>query len=217
MRASLTVFPQRGLAPHQFTPMSGAHETGPNDEEHNQPHVSERTVPARSSSSVSSPFGIMKRLASISVFSLLLVGCASHRTAQSDFYFLPCAAKASVSFEGETQSGPSVHRFEVRRLAYVVSVPKKERPTMSSCVIYYAGDEYGPLILCQLEDCIDPLVRKVSTDEVEVYFLAGTHTHIRQRWRLLGYAAKLEKEEEISWRDDPRMKVHAAHTQRWVP
>src|SRR5436309_7901091 len=27
MRASLTVFPHRGLSPHQFTPMSGAHKT----------------------------------------------------------------------------------------------------------------------------------------------------------------------------------------------
>ncbi len=27
MRVSLTVFPYRGLAPHQFTPMSGAHKT----------------------------------------------------------------------------------------------------------------------------------------------------------------------------------------------
>ncbi len=26
MNASLTAFPQRGLSPHQFTPMSGAHE-----------------------------------------------------------------------------------------------------------------------------------------------------------------------------------------------
>src|SRR6266480_2862787 len=151
----------------------------------------------------------MKRLANITVFSVLLVGCASHRTAQSDFYFLPCTMQASASFEGETQAGRGTHRFEVRRLAYVVSARKKERPTMSSCVIYYAGDQYGPSILCQLKDCIDPLVRKVSTDGVEVYFLAGAHTHIRQRWRLLGYTAKLEKEEEISWRDDPRMKVDA--------
>src|SRR4029077_8311660 len=27
MRASLTAFPYRGLSPHQFTPMSGAHHT----------------------------------------------------------------------------------------------------------------------------------------------------------------------------------------------
>src|SRR5204862_3464899 len=27
MRASLTVFPHRGLSPHQFMPMSGAHES----------------------------------------------------------------------------------------------------------------------------------------------------------------------------------------------
>ena len=80
---------------------------------------------------------------------------------------------------------------------------------MASCVIYYAGDEYGPYILCVLDDCIDPLVRKLSKDVVEVYFLAGAHTHFRQRWTLLGDTAKLEKQEEIDWRDDPRMAADA--------
>ena len=76
---------------------------------------------------------------------------------------------------------------------------------MASCVIYYAGDEYGPYVLHVLDDCIDPLVRKVSKDVVEIYFLAGAHTHIRQRWTLLNATAKLESEEEINWSDDPRM------------
>ena len=75
----------------------------------------------------------------------------------------------------------------------------------ASCVIYYAGDEYGPNILCVLDDCIDPLVRKVSKDVVEDYFLAGAHTHFRQQWRLLGSTTKLEKQEEIEPRDDPRI------------
>jgi len=152
---------------------------------------------------------IMKHPACISVFSLFLVGCASNRRAQSDLYFLPCAAKASASFEGETQAGRDVHRLEVRRLAYVSTTTKKWQPTMGSCVIYYAGDEYGPSILRMLDDCITPLVQKVSNDVVEIYFGADAHTHIRQRWRLLGYTAKLENEEAIEWNDDPRMKEDA--------
>jgi hypothetical protein len=154
-------------------------------------------------------FGIMKRFACISVFSLFLAGCASNRTPQSDFYFLPCAAKASVSFERATQAGRDVHRLEVRRLAFIPTTTKKGQTMQASCVIYYAGNEYGPFILCVLDDCIDPLVRKVSKDVVEVYFLAGAHTHFRQRWSLLGSTAKLESQEEVSWSNDPRMKAGA--------
>lgn len=149
-------------------------------------------------------------IAIISFLMLLLVaGCASNRSAQSDVYFLPCVAKATVSFAGVTQAGSEVHRLEVRRLAYLSPAIKEKFVSEISCVIYFAGDEYGPSILRQLDDCIDPLVRKVSNDVVEIYFLAGAHTHIRQQWRLLGSTAKLEKEEEVSWRDDPRMKVVA--------
>ena len=75
----------------------------------------------------------------------------------------------------------------------------------ASCVIYYASDEYGPYILCVLDECIEPLVRKISKDVVEIYFSAGAHTHFRQQWRLLGSTAKLEKQEEIEWKDDPRL------------
>jgi hypothetical protein len=126
--------------------------------------------------------------------------------AQDGIYFLPCAAKATVSFEGVTQAGRDVHRLEVRRLAYVSPSSKKEAVTQISCVVYFAGEEYGPSILRQIDDCIDPLVRQVSKDLVEIYFLAGAHTHIRQRWRLLGHTAKLEEEREVDWRNDPRME-----------
>ena len=152
----------------------------------------------------------MKRLASIAVFSFLLVGCATHRTEQSDFYFLPCGPKASVSFEGETQAGRGVHRLEVRRLAFVPPTTKTAETMQASCVIYYAGDEYGPYILDVLDECIQPLVRKVSKDEVDIYFSAGAHTHIRQQWRLLGSTAKLEKQKAIDWSDDPRMMPNTA-------
>ena len=124
---------------------------------------------------------------------------------QSEIYFLPPEPKASVSFEGVTQEGRDIHRLEVRRLAYREQPSKKELQTIHSYVIYYAGADYGPKILRQA-DAIDPLVLRVSKDIVEIYFLAGAHTHIRQRWKLLGYTARLEKETEIDWQDDPREK-----------
>jgi hypothetical protein len=112
--------------------------------------------------------------------------------AQSDIYFLPCAAKATVSFEGVTQAARDVHRLEVRRLAYISSPAKKESPTQISCVIYFAGAEYGPSILRQIDDCIDPLVRKASKDIIEIYFTtertrtfasAGGYSVTLRRWR----------------------------------
>jgi hypothetical protein len=142
-------------------------------------------------------------------FSILAVLFSVTCYAQSDIYFLPCAAKATVSFEGASQAGRDVHRLEVRRLAYVSQPSKKEAATQISCVVYFAGEEYGPSILRQIDDCIDPLVQQASKDIVEIYFLAGAHTHIRQRWRLLGHTAKLEEEREVDWRDDPRMKKEA--------
>jgi hypothetical protein len=50
-------------------------------------------------------------------------------------------------------------------------------------------------------------VKKVSKDAIEIYFSVGAHGHIRQRWKLLGHTAKLQKEDAIDWRDDPRMKT----------
>lgn len=150
----------------------------------------------------------MKSPAYILVLSLLMAGCASHPRFESDAYFLPCAAQASVSFEGETQAGGrAIHRLKVCRLAYVLSTTKETRPANGSCVIYYAGDEYGPSILYYLDDCIAPLVIRTSKNVVEVYYIAGAHTHFRHTWKLLGYTAKLEKQEAIEWSDDPRGKA----------
>jgi len=148
---------------------------------------------------------IMKYFISISVLSFLLAGCASRYAGRNDLYYLPCETKASVSFEGETQAGSDIQRLEVRRLAYVPPGMTKGKPATSSCVIYYAEKDNSPSILRVLDDCIDPLVRKTSKDTVEIYFLAGAHTHIRERWKLLGTTAKLDSEEEINWNDDPRM------------
>ena len=65
---------------------------------------------------------------------------------------------------------------------------------------------YGPEILKVIFDVMDPLVLLSSKDTVEIYYLSGAHTHWHQRWKLIGSTAKLEKEEVISWEDDPRMK-----------
>src|SRR5262249_555786 len=105
-----------------------------------------------------------------------------------------------------TQDGPGTHRLEVRRLAYAPDGSKKATAAFTSCVIYYAGEYQDPQILAVLDECLDPLVRKVSKDIVEVYCLAGAHSHFRQRWKLLGYSAKLEIKEAIEWSDDPRNK-----------
>jgi hypothetical protein len=108
----------------------------------------------------------------------LFIALNSH--AQSDIYFLPCSTNATVSFEGETQLGRDVHRFEVRRLAYTSPKTKREMASWKSCVIYFAGEEYGPEILLQLDDCVEPLVKKVSRGTVEIYFGVGAHGHVRQ-------------------------------------
>jgi len=125
----------------------------------------------------------------------------------NDIYLLPCSTNASVAFEGVTQAGRDIHRLEVRRLSYRSKKAKEDWPSMISCVIYYAGDEYGPSILRQLDDCMDPFVRKISDDMVEIYFLAGAHTHFRQRWKLLGWSAELQEEEAVEWDEDPRNRA----------
>ena len=78
---------------------------------------------------------------------------------------------------------------------------------MQSCVVFYAGDDYDPEILRVLDECIEPLVRKVSKDVIEIYFSVGAHGHIRQRWTLVHATPELESEEDIDWSDDPRMKA----------
>jgi hypothetical protein len=140
---------------------------------------------------------------------LLMLVTALSCYAQSDIYFLPCSTNATVSFEGETQAGRDIHRLEIRRLAYLSGKTntKTELDSGKSCVVYFAGEEYGPSILLQLDDCIEPLVKRVSKNVVEIYFSVGAHGHIRQRWKLLGWTAKLLKEEAIDWHDDPRMKA----------
>lgn len=119
-----------------------------------------------------------------------------------DVFFLRPVKGASVSFDGVTQMGNAMHRLEVRRLAFL-NADSKAIPTASSCVIYYASDEYGPEILRTMPDCVSPVVQLVGKDMVEIFFIAGAHTHVRQRWKLLGHTAELVEEKGIEWHENP--------------
>jgi hypothetical protein len=101
-------------------------------------------------------------------------------------------------------------------LAYAPDGSKERRSAFTSCIVYYAGD-LGPHVLAILDDCLDPLVRKVSNDRVEIYFLAGAHSHFRQQWKLLGNSARLEKQEAIEWSEDPRNAGPQAGTNQRQP
>lgn len=152
----------------------------------------------------------------ISIFLFLFSGMFA---AEPDISFSPVAPEAVVSFEGVTQTGKRMHRLEVRRLSYFHPDQKKSVEVFSDggfYVIYYAGDDYGPEILGALGG-IDPLVRMASPDLVEIFYLAGAHTHIRERWRLTGSSAKKESHEEIDWRDDPRMKKEPNQASQPMP
>ncbi|MFH0952736.1 MAG: hypothetical protein V1873_00220 [Verrucomicrobiota bacterium] len=132
----------------------------------------------------------------------LAAGCSTQMT--TDVHFLPAPPEASVTFEGETQMGRDVHRLEVRRLAYTLPGEHSPESTGDLYVLYFAGAAYGPQVLKRMEGTCAPLVRKVSDDAVEVYFIAGAHTHIRQRWHLLGATAELVEEKSIEWNEVPK-------------
>jgi hypothetical protein len=157
-------------------------------------------TPRQAKESTSMPnFSLWHKIMRLVSLMTFMVALASQ--AQTNLFFLPCGTNASVSFEGITQEGPGTHRLEVRRLAYAPDGSKEAWAAFTSCVIYY-GDE--PSILAVLDECLDPFVRRVSKDRIEIYFLAGAHSHFRQRWKLLGYSAKLEKQDAIEWSEDPR-------------
>lgn len=145
----------------------------------------------------------MNKINMINKIICLCIIAASYCSAQSDIYFSSPDSGASVSFEGKTQAGKDMHRLEVRKLAF--KDPKKSHSTVTefACVIYYAGTEYGPSILLQME-AIAPLVRLRSPEIVEIFFSRGVRLRYRQEWQLLGSTAKLVKEEKIEMKDDPR-------------
>jgi uncharacterized protein YecT (DUF1311 family) len=141
---------------------------------------------------------------------LTIAAESTQPSGQHDVYFLPCSTNASVSFEGVTQLGREIHRLEVRRLAYLCGKAKEDCTSTMSCVIYYFGDDYGPTILRTIDDCMDPFVRKMPNDTVEIYYLAGAHSHFRQRWKLIGYSAEFQDEIAIDWGEDPRNQLKQA-------
>jgi hypothetical protein len=140
------------------------------------------------------------------VISIALVFAGTPCRAESDIYFITPAADATVSFESITHVGLAVHRLEVRRLAYVAQRSKEPRNTESSCVIYYAGDEIGPILLRMIDHCDSPLVQKTNWNVIDIYYTGAASTRWHQRWKLLGSTAMLEKEERIHSSDDPRSK-----------
>ena len=113
---------------------------------------------------------------------------------------------ASVSFEGLTQAGKELHSLEVRRIAYTPKGKKDPIPGHSSYVVYNAGDEHGPEILKKVE-AVEPFIRLADNNTVDLFFTTGAHTHVHQRWKLLGHTAKLISEKGIDWKDDPRRKA----------
>lgn len=142
---------------------------------------------------------------------LFLAACSVSVAAESAISFLPAVPHAVVTFEGITQAGKATHRLEVRRLTYFHSELRKQVEVFANggyYIIYFAGDDYGPEILEALGG-IDPLVRLAEPGLVEIFYIAGAHTHIRERWRLTGSSAKRESRDEIEWTADPRTKKHA--------
>jgi hypothetical protein len=127
---------------------------------------------------------------------VLVIGCSTSTK------LLPAEPRAQVSFEGQTQAGKQEHHLEVRRLAYYDPEQGKMVVSDAQYVVYVAGS-YGPEILKKI-DGASVLVKRASDNIVEIYYIAGAHTHVRQRWKLLGYTAELLQEEDIEWNQTPK-------------
>ena len=69
-------------------------------------------------------------------------------------------------------------------------------------VVYVAGS-YGPEILEKVQGS-GFLVKKASDNIVEIYYTAGAHTDMRERWKLIGYSAELQEKKEIKWDERPK-------------
>ncbi len=137
-------------------------------------------------------------------FGIAFVSGCSTATKQSSICaeLLAPEPKAQVSFEGITQAGKEEHHLEVCYLAYYDSAEKTMVKSMYRYVVYVAGS-YGPEILTKIDGPV-VIMKKSSEDTVDIYYVAGAHTNLRQRWKLLGYTAKLQEEKEIEWDQIPR-------------
>jgi len=123
----------------------------------------------------------------------------------ADYEFLPADPRLSLSFKGETQAGIETHILQLRQLSHL-STSGVRAPTSGFYVIYYAGREYGPEILGRI-DGHAPILRKVGND-VEIYFISGARTHIRQTWRLQNNTATKVSEKTISWEERRNIETH---------
>lgn len=131
------------------------------------------------------------------IFSFLLV---LNNTYAAEFEFAPVERpELSISFQGETQAGTEIYRFEVRKLGYYLEGLKELNETTGYYIIYYAGNEYGPTVLHKLEYAFDPFVQLVSDNQIEVEYSIGAKAeNYRQLWKLNGHEAKLIEEKSIT-------------------
>jgi len=135
------------------------------------------------------------------ILTILFLLLFSTQAFAADFEFLPADPKLSFSFEGKTQAGIEKHRFELRQLSHVSDTGIRT-PTYGYYIIYYAGNEYGPEVLGKI-DGHAPILKKINND-IEIYFIAGAHTHIKQIWHLQGATASKKSEKTISWKERPK-------------
>jgi hypothetical protein len=137
------------------------------------------------------------------IVGIFLTSCSTPRPgAKSAFELLPPASNAQVSFRGVTQAGAERHSLEVRELAFYDAQEKRMVPSLEKYIVYVAGS-YGSQILRKI-DGSGFLVKKASNEIVEIYYTAGAHTDMRQRWKLIGYTAELQEEARIEWNERPR-------------
>ncbi len=137
------------------------------------------------------------QLVSVFLLTLLTPGCSTTPTE-----LLPPAQKAQVSFHGMTQAGDEEHQLQVQRLSYY-DVHYRQRVGSDDQYLVYVAGSYGPEILEKINGA-GVLLKKTSNNIVEIYYVAGAHTHMRERWKLIGYTAELLNKEEIEWYQSPK-------------
>lgn len=92
--------------------------------------------------------------------------------------------------------------MEVRRLAFYDAKQKKTAVSQDQYVVYNAGS-YGPKILGNITGSA-VLLRKTTNEIVEIYYVSGAHSHVRERWKLIGHTAELIEKDGIEWNQRPK-------------
>ena len=127
---------------------------------------------------------------------LLTFGCSTTTE------LLAPESKAQVSFLGTTQAGEEEHQLQVQRLAYY-DVHEKRRVGSEDQYLVYVAGSYGPEILEKIEGA-DVFLKKKPDNIVEIYYIAGAHSHMVERWKLIGYTAELLEKKGIEWYETPK-------------